>query len=130
MGSSSSRRARRADQSGSTTVSLVVASASALLMLVVVANVLVDLYARAALRAALDEGVRAGLVSSAPVDACQGRARESLDDLLRGPAGADVRVACAFDGDVIMATGEGVLPGWVFLPDWELHMSALGAVER
>ena len=47
-----------------TTVQFVAATALSLLVFVMMANLVVDLYARGAIRAAVDEGARAG----APVD--------------------------------------------------------------
>ena len=46
---------------GFTTIQYVVATAWSLLLFVLVANLLVDLYERGAVRDALDDGVRAGV---------------------------------------------------------------------
>ena len=63
--------AARPDERGFTTIQYVIAVAWSLVLLVLVANLLVDLYARGAVRDALDDGVRAG----APAAARSPRAR-------------------------------------------------------
>ena len=68
-------RARRGER-GFTTIQYVIAVAWSLVLLVLVANLLVDLYARGAVRDALDDGVRAGAPRRAPAAACEARAHE------------------------------------------------------
>src|SRR6185369_11572384 len=67
--------ALRRDEGGFTTLQYVVATGFSLVLFVLVANLLVDLYARGAVRDALDEGVRAQVPGAAPADACEARAR-------------------------------------------------------
>ncbi|MGQ0825032.1 MAG: hypothetical protein ACT4OX_08415 [Actinomycetota bacterium] len=96
------------------------------ILLVLVANLLVDLYARAAVRDALDEAVRAGATVGATTDDCETRADDVLRSLLRGPVGGDVSVRCARQGGKITATARGSLPSWLpmLLPPWELAFEA------
>jgi hypothetical protein len=56
-----------------------------LVLLVLIANLLVDLYARGAVRDALDDGVRAAAPAGATVAACEARVREVVSGLIRGP---------------------------------------------
>ena len=56
---------RRNGEHGFTTIQYVVATGFSLLLFVLVANLLVDLYERGAVRDALDEGVRAGVPAAA-----------------------------------------------------------------
>ena len=58
----------RRGEAGFTTIQYVVATGFSLLLFVLVANLLVDLYARAAVRDALEEGTRAVV----PADAVPG----------------------------------------------------------
>ena len=55
------------------------------MLLVLIANLVVDLYARGAVRDALDDGVRAGAPAVGPVVACEARAHEVVSGLVRGP---------------------------------------------
>jgi hypothetical protein len=112
------------------TVQLVLAAACSLALLVVVGNVMVDLYARAVVRAALDEGVHAAVAASSPADVCEDRAADVVADLLRGPVGRRVRIACVVVDGHVVATGAGTLPGWAFLPPWPVHLTARSAIER
>ena len=61
-------------ETGFTTVQYVAVVAMSLVLLVLVANLLVDLYARGAIRDALDEGVRAGAPAGAGPSDCERRA--------------------------------------------------------
>ena len=55
-----------AGERGFTTIQYVIAVAWSFVMLVLVANLMVDLYARGAVRDALDDGVRAGASAVGP----------------------------------------------------------------
>ncbi|HEY1740457.1 MAG TPA: hypothetical protein VGI86_17220, partial [Acidimicrobiia bacterium] len=61
----------------------VAASALALVLLVMAANLLVDLYVRAAVRDALDEGVRAAVPLGGTADDCEARANDTVHGLVR-----------------------------------------------
>jgi hypothetical protein len=110
------------------TVQFTAAAGMALVVFVMLANLLVVQYGRGVVRAALDEGSRAG--ASAGATACVDRAGEVLAQLLGGPAGAGIVVRCLDDGVVVRATAEGRLPGWLpGIPDFELRMEAQAARE-
>jgi hypothetical protein len=116
---------RRAED-GFTTIQYVVATAFSLLLFVLVANLLVDLYERGAVRDALDEGVRAGVPAAATADDCHTRANEVVQSVA---AGSSVRVddlVCALDGDRVVATARVSLHSWfpMLLPDWRLNLRA------
>jgi hypothetical protein len=123
------RHARvRAGERGFTTIQYVIAVAWSLVMLVLVANLLVDLYARGAVRDALDDGVRAGAPASASVGACETRAHEVVSNLVRGPL-LSARVNCEESGAFIVAEARVSLRSWLpmLVPDWHmtLHAEAL-----
>jgi hypothetical protein len=115
-----------------TTVQFVAATALSLFVFVMLANFVVDLYARGAIRAAVDEGARAG----APVDAsareCERRARDALDDLLGGSMRAGVHVDCVDNFGMVRAQAHVVLEGWLpgFVPDWSFSLAGTAIKER
>ncbi|MGQ0824465.1 MAG: hypothetical protein ACT4OX_05435 [Actinomycetota bacterium] len=110
---------------GFVTIQYASATALSLVLLVMVANLLVDLYARAAVRDALDEGVRAGAVADRDVRACEAKAKDVLDGLLRGATGRNVDVVCAPDGAAMTARATGTLHSWLpIVPDWHFTFDA------
>jgi hypothetical protein len=116
---------RKKSESGFVTIQYVAGIALSLVLLVLMANLLVDLYARGAIRDALDEGVRAAAPMDAAVGACETRAREVLDALVRGPV-ADVDLECAQDGAWVVAEARVTLDSWLpmLVPDWRMHVRA------
>ena len=122
------RCARRAQdpEGGFTTIQYVATVGLSLLFLVLFANLLVDLYARGAVRDALDEGVRAAAPAGTDARVCEARAHEVLDGLLRGRLGDDIRVECGPDGSTMVARAEGSLPSWMpaLVPSWGVSFEA------
>ncbi len=116
---------------GFTTIQYVVAVALSLLFFVLVANFLVDVYARGAVRDALAEGARAGVPAGAAPGACEDRVHEVLDGLVRGPIGDDITVECRRDGAWVVAHASVVLPSWlpVLVPDWNMDLDAVALQE-
>jgi hypothetical protein len=121
----------RESEHGFATIQYVLTVGLSLLLLVLFANLLVDLYARGAVRDALDEGVRAAAPRGADVRACEARAEEVLDGLLHGPFGRDIRIACRGDAGAVVAHAEGALPSWlpIAVPPWHLDLEARMRVE-
>jgi hypothetical protein len=120
------RRLRPAHaESGFTTIQYVIAVAWSLVLLVLVANLLVDLYARGAVRDALDDGVRAAAPAGASVLACEQRAHEVVTGLVRGPLLRTV-VHCRDDGAFVVADAQVTLRSWLpmLVPDWHMHLRA------
>jgi hypothetical protein len=109
------------------TVQFVAVVGLSLVLLVLVADVCVHLYARAAVRDALDEGVRAAAVAGGDDATCERRARDVLHGLLRGSLGRRVRVECRVDGPWVVARARGSFPP--FLPSfgvaWPADATAL-----
>lgn len=120
------RRSRRDD--GFTTIQYVVATGFSLLLFVMLANLLVDLYERGAVRDALDEGVRAATPASATPYDCETRAREVLASVAGGSSLRVSGLSCARDGDRVVASARVSLQSWfpALLPDWnfDLHAAA------
>jgi hypothetical protein len=104
----------------------VVATGFSLLMFVLVANLLVDLYERGAVRDALDEGVRAGVPVSAMADDCDARTRAVVRSIAGGGSVRIDALTCERDGDRIVSTARVSLASWfpLLLPDWRLTLHA------
>lgn len=105
-------RAESVRDRGATTVSLIVASGVALLILTGILQVITFQYGKGTVRAALDEGARAGSRSAEAVAACEERAADVLGDLLGGPMGDGVSVVCTDAGDRVVATATVHFDGW------------------
>jgi hypothetical protein len=115
-----------------TTVQFVAATALSLVLFVALANFVVDLYARGVVRSAVDEGARAG----APVDFgtgdCAARARSVVGNLLGGPLGRSVRLACRETRGTVIAEAEVELPSWLpdVVPGWSFRIVGSATKER
>lgn len=117
---------------GFATAEYVVACGLGLVLLVLVANLLVDVYARAVVRDAVDEAARAAVPIDAPAGACEARAAEILRGLLGGPAGDRVTLTCSPGPDWVVVTADVTLPAWLpaLVPDWHFRVQAVTAKER
>lgn len=103
-----------------------------LLVFVALANLVVDLYARGVVRAAVDEGARTGaVVDAAPAD-CEQRARDVVHTLLGGALGGGVRLACHDEGGRMVAVAAVDLPSWLptFLPGWGFTLAGSATKEH
>lgn len=122
----------RRDQGGFTTLQYVVATGFSLVLFVLVANLLVDLYGRGAVRDALDEGVRAAVPATATPADCEARVREVVRSIAGGPLLDVEELRCERAGDFIVARAEISLRSWLpmFLPDWHLRLRASALPER
>jgi cytosine/adenosine deaminase-related metal-dependent hydrolase len=119
---------RSRGERGFTTIQYTIAVAWSLVLLVLVANFMVDLYARGAVRDALDDGVRAGVPATASAEACEARAREVVSGLVRGPL-IEAHVHCEQSGAFMTAQADVSLRSWLpmLVPNWDmtLHAEAL-----
>jgi hypothetical protein len=118
------RRSPRGER-GFTTIQYVIAVTWSLVLLVLVANLLVDLYARGAVRDALDDGVRAAAPVGSTIAACEARAREVVSGLVRGPL-LEADLHCQDDGAFVVADAQVTLRSWLpmLIPDWHMHLHA------
>ena len=87
-----------------------VAIAVLLLVFVGVTNLVVDEYAKGALRTIVDDASQQGATAGGSLAACQAGAASVRAALLPGPFGREVKVTCAAQGDAIIATASGYLP--------------------
>jgi hypothetical protein len=110
-------------------VQYVVATSFSLVLFVLVANVLVDGYERAALRDALDEGVRAAVPSGSPA-VCESRARAVIGSLAASSTRID-DFHCTRQGDAVVAVVTVTLRSWLpmVVPDWTLRLRASARVQ-
>jgi hypothetical protein len=119
------------DESGLTTIQYVVATGFTLVLFVLLANLLVDLYARGAVRNALAEGVRAAVPASGGVDDCERRAREVVRSIAGGSLVRVHELRCEITGAVVEARASVVLQSWLpmAVADWRLELRAVATRE-
>ncbi|MDF1597370.1 MAG: hypothetical protein P1T08_14930 [Acidimicrobiia bacterium] len=117
-----------ASERGMATPQFVLAAGLSLLLFVTFANLIVFQYGRGVVRAALDEGVRAGAPLGASPDDCQDRIDSFVGDLLGGEMGRGVETGCGLDGNLVVANARVQFEGWV-VPDWEFSLTATAVKE-
>ncbi|HEX5587056.1 MAG TPA: hypothetical protein VFZ17_07085 [Acidimicrobiia bacterium] len=114
-----------------TSVQYVVATAFTLVVFVMLANVVVDLYARGAVRAAVDEAARAGARVDATPAECAARAHDVLEGLVGARIRAGVEIACSESSSRVSARADVRLAGWLaFVPDWSFSIVGTSVKER
>jgi len=119
----------RRDDRGFTTIQYVVATGFSLLLFVAMANFLVDLYQRGAVRDALDEGVRAAVPRSATPADCEARAREVVEQVAGGSLLRIDLLQCTREGELIVARAHITLRSWVPFIVPNLHLDLRAAAE-
>lgn len=117
---------------GFTTIQYVIATGLSLLLFVLTANVLVDLYARGAVRDGLDEGVHAAVPAGANAQQCVARAREVVRSIAGGSVLRVRSLTCSRNGDRVVARATITLRSWLpmVLPDWHVQLQATATIER
>lgn len=106
-------RGPRPPADGFVTIQTTLAVGFSLLLLAALVNLLLFAYGRGVVRAALDEGVRAGARLGAGVSHCQARAEGVVADLLGGAMGAGVGpITCVAEPGRLVATAETTFSGW------------------
>ena len=82
-------------------------------------------YGRGVVRAALDEGARAGSRVTDSVERCEERAAETMTGLLAGTMGDGVAIACRVDGEAVLAHADVRFVAWApAMPDWTFSITA------
>jgi hypothetical protein len=115
---------RRLSDRGITSVQFLLASGLALLLFLALANLVVVQYGRGVLRSALDQGARAGAVSSS-VEECRQRTENVLGQLLGGRMGDSVETSCGIGPRMVTASGRAVFVSWTpFTSDFVIEMTA------
>jgi hypothetical protein len=109
---------------GVTSVQFLLASGLGLLIFLAMANLVVVQYGRGALRSALDQGARAGAVTSS-ADDCMVRVESVLGQLMGGRMGDTIVTQCAVGPLVVSASGRAVFDSWTpLMPDFVIEMTA------
>ncbi len=81
-------------------------------------------YGRGVVRAALDEGARAGSRVTDAAGRCEERAAETMR-LLGGTMGEGVSIACRVEGDTVLAHADVRFLAWApAMPDWTFSITA------
>lgn len=116
---------------GFATVQYVLATAFSLVVFVMLANLVVFLYGRGVVRAALAEGARAGSPAEAGPAACEAAALDVLDDLLGGMRD-QVAVHCAEEDGLVRARATVGFRSWLpaLVPDWNFRAGSSAVKER
>lgn len=99
---------------GSITVATLFGVATVTVIAVMVANVLAFQFGRAAVRVAIDDGVRvaARATPGSEVAVCEQVANASISQLAGG-LGNGVSISCASNGEIIQATASVHFQGWL-----------------
>jgi len=118
-------------ESGEIGVGVMLAVTLTFVVAVGIVHMFMFLYGQAVVRAALDEGVRAGSRVEAGVAVCQERSDAMLADLLGGKLGDGVSIVCWSAGDgVLVAEADAhlasTMPG---VPSWRFHLEARATQE-
>jgi len=100
----------RVTDAGSAVVTGVIGIAILLLLFVGALNLVVDEYAKGAIRTAVDEAAQAGATAGGSVAACEATASQVRAALLPGPFASSVVVSCTVQGNVMVASAAGALP--------------------
>lgn len=107
------------------------AIAMSLVLFVMMANVIVAMYGRGVVRAALDEGVRTGSRATNGEAECEQRAQETLGQLLGGPMGDGVRFDCAEQDGRVVALATVSFASWVpGIPPFTFDVGASAVKEQ
>lgn len=119
----------RPNESAFATVEFMVAVAFSFLLLVMVANLILVQYGRGVVRAAVDEGARAGARFEVDaVDTCEARVDAVIGTL--GKMGNDVTVSCTLTDEQVRATATASFEGWLpVVPTFTEEASALARKE-
>ena len=109
---------------GFTTTQYVTAVAMSMVCFVMLANLVVDRYEQGVLRAAVDEGARAGANVDSGLHDCERRGREVVAALIGATRARAVRLSCDMVGGSIRATLTARQPAWFpLVPDWEFALT-------
>lgn len=117
-----------AQERGMATPQFILTAGLSLLLFVAFANLIVFQYGQGVVRAALDEGVRAGAPFGAVPDDCRDRVDSFIQDLLGGEMGRGVDAECGVNGSLVIASATVHFEGWV-IPDWDFELSATAVKE-
>jgi hypothetical protein len=105
-------RHRARNERGFVTIEALLVYVLSLLTVVWIANFVVFQYGRGVVRAAIDEGARAGSAVSASTATCEARAAEVMGNLLGGVMGHNVVIHCRLVNGDMLAEAQGTFNAW------------------
>ncbi len=117
---------------GQAVVPALLAMGTVLIAVIAIFQIMVFWYGRGSVRAALDEGARAGARAGAGEAECEARANAAIDQLMGGPLGDGVSIDCTLSGDGtrMIASAQGTFEGWFgSVADYTFSVSASAARE-
>jgi hypothetical protein len=124
-------RKRAYNQVGSSVVTAVIAIAILMTVFVGGTNLVLDEYAKGAVRTAVDDAAQAGATSGGSVSICLAEAAQVRADLLPGPFGANVTISCFVEGSEVVAAATGVLPSLMpAVPRADVSVVGLSVIEK
>ncbi|HET9059833.1 MAG TPA: hypothetical protein VFN61_07920 [Acidimicrobiales bacterium] len=89
-------------------------------------NLVLDEYAKGAIRAAIEQGARAGASWGGTPLQCEATANKALGSLLRGPFGDQVHIVCLVGPGDVSARAYGRLPSLLpVVPSLQVEMTAI-----
>jgi hypothetical protein len=109
-------------ESGFATIQYVAVTGFSLVLFVLMANLLVGVYQRGAVRDALDEGVRTVVPAGADPAECERRARGVVDDIAGSVTVEQLRCDAVPGG--VVAVAHITIDSWLLLPDWHMELRA------
>ncbi len=94
-------------------------------------GMVVDEYAKGALRTAVDEAAQAGATAGGSVASCETKARQVGDNLLPGQFAGAMVVNCHVEGDEMVASFAGTLHGFSPpVPPVRISVSGYSVIEE
>lgn len=110
-------------EGGFASLQFVLAAGLAMFMVVGLVQLVTYQYARGAVMAALERGVRAASVATAGVGECETALSDSLGSVLGGEVGDSLRFGCEEDPLVMRAWATGTVPSWIAgVPDMPFEL--------
>lgn len=108
------------------TIQYVVAATFTVVLIVLAANVVLDLYVRAAMRDAIDEAARATVPAATNASTCSTRARAAIAGLVRGPVGRGITVQCNVTPTWVRVDAQTSAPSFLpgLMPRWTIVVHA------
>jgi hypothetical protein len=97
------------------------------LLIVLAANVVVDLYVRAAMRDAIDEAARSTAPATTDAATCTVRARTAIASLVRGPIARGISLQCTVSPAWVRVDAQTHAPSFLpgLMPRWTITVHAV-----
>jgi len=116
---------RRRPETGSALVTGVFAIGLLLVLLLGALGMVVEEYAKGAVRAAVDEAAQAGATAGGSLVSCEMKGAQVTTDLLPGPLRPGGAIDCRVEGNMMVASFVGDVHGLI-APVPALHLAVLG----